>query len=491
MSQRRASEVATAILKQNKNKSVTHAGQSKSPSPALHKDKFCSSGQDNGEDLSNSLNDCNIKADCKETSKNNLKDDNSKAVSKETSPNPRRDSSLAAIANIKALRSTKVETSDKFKCKLCSADFTIAFASVNEAKAAQQLHSLENLWFICGKCNANSFCALGSEIAVLSNQIENVTGLMGTNQVLLTDKIHALETAIGILNAETAALRKDMLLNNVTQSTSIKEKNIHTAVIKDIFANASQSCTDHIWQGAGKGGLKQNGIDVAKDVNSNNFLGTLRVDGVIENDSAMTYWERMEVDRNSIIKILRFLDAECVISNVRRVGKYVQAQSRRIIFEVSDDYIFRKILLAAKSLKAYSIPGIYINRQLFGKEAMEEHAVLKQRWHLINVDKMDRKDISYKHGQLFIKGELYIANNRMGGNAICAGRNSISNNDNNSNTGNHNVRASKDSVNDAHENNCNISQNDGLHILLNCNNNNNNNNSNNINSVKIMKNGSL
>lgn len=70
-------------------------------------------------------------------------------------------------------------------------------------------------------------------------------------------------------------------------------------------------------------------------------------------------------------------------------------------------------MLNAKNLKTYSDAKVYINRFLTGLEATIQKATLHERWRLINIEKLDRKSISYKHGQLFVNSKLVIIDNNV------------------------------------------------------------------------------
>ena len=138
-----------------------------------------------------------------------------------------------------------------------------------------------------------------------------------------------------------------------------------------------------------------------------NNIPEIRVDGVPECNET-NYWARMEFDRTYIIKILQHLDAECSPVNIRRIGKASPSKPRRIIFQIQDMYLFKKAIANAKKLKNFETKGIFLNRNLIGDEAKAEKSMLRLRWQLINVKKIPRSSIAYRHGQIFVNRELYL-----------------------------------------------------------------------------------
>ena len=108
------------------------------------------------------------------------------------------------------------------------------------------------------------------------------------------------------------------------------------------------------------------------------------------------------------MRILNYLEVECFVDNVRRIGKPKGTKPCRLLFQVHDLYAFKKLTLTAKHLKSYDLKDVYLNCHLMGEEAKKEAAALHTRWKLINEYHKPHHAIVLKHGSLFVDGMLYI-----------------------------------------------------------------------------------
>ena len=86
-------------------------------------------------------------------------------------------------------------------------------------------------------------------------------------------------------------------------------------------------------------------------------------------------------------KVFGFLNVDCEISDLRRLGSYEEAKTsgknRPIIVDLANPWQKRIIFLSLYKLKGYGKP-VYISRELNPDEITIENELLKQRRDLIN-----------------------------------------------------------------------------------------------------------
>ena len=112
----------------------------------------------------------------------------------------------------------------------------------------------------------------------------------------------------------------------------------------------------------------------------------IRIRGLPES-KALTPRARHENDMEEVNKVFGFLNVDCEISDLRRLGSYEEAKTsgknRTIIVDLANPWQKRIIFLSLYKLKDYGKP-VYISRELNPDEITIENELLKQRRDLIN-----------------------------------------------------------------------------------------------------------
>lgn len=378
-----------------------------------------------------------------------------------STPPARRNSSLSAIANINVAASKgkipKLQVLSAQPAKCCTASQThdvVDQASVDTTGATLRHFSAQtdSPWPSGGQVDSNMniqnklSCINGTTIATQTNMLS----LCYTETAVQTDlsmdfkvctdcktfvgnlsncsiKYEALCNKLENLNSIVSEIKKVMddinfsktgsnndslPLEKKTYVSALQNRNSSSqlgSINNELTRNLEHSSTNRKQQATNLFSSNRNHSTL--EINSLQ----IRIDGMPENMPEISFFERSERDRKSVINILQYLDAECHVSNVHRIGKYLPSSKRRLVFEVHDLFIFKKILANVRKLKNYSVAGIYVNRNLQGEEAKTERTMLRQRWKLINIDKVPRESIKCRHGQIFVNGILHL-DDSLGGN---------------------------------------------------------------------------
>lgn len=121
----------------------------------------------------------------------------------------------------------------------------------------------------------------------------------------------------------------------------------------------------------------------------------------IENESQPSYVARdhAEYDRKEVEAILAYLKVDCEITNCRRLGKYQADKTRTIIVDIDNEWNKRLLLMSLAKLRNYHIP-VYISRELTREEQHIENGLLKRRKDLIDIDKVNRKELKIQNLKL-------------------------------------------------------------------------------------------
>ena len=143
-----------------------------------------------------------------------------------------------------------------------------------------------------------------------------------------------------------------------------------------------------------------------REKNSNHFK--FKIDGIPEitgtnNNAFMRY--QAEIDE--IKKILTFIKVDAEIVSLKRLGKYCPTRHRKLIAEVRDSFTLAQIMRNARNLRNYSDHKVYINPVLMGDAAVKEKELLNERWRLITQEHVERRDISIRRGQLYVKRSIH------------------------------------------------------------------------------------
>ena len=129
-----------------------------------------------------------------------------------------------------------------------------------------------------------------------------------------------------------------------------------------------------------------------------NIEDGIRIRGLPESDSKDAR-QRHEHDMNEVHKILQHMNTDCLIDDIRRVGKFEAGKIRPIITKVSNSFQRRIILLSLAKLKTYE-KRVFINREYTKEEASLENKLLKARRDMIDKEKINPKDIRLRNFEL-------------------------------------------------------------------------------------------
>ena len=110
------------------------------------------------------------------------------------------------------------------------------------------------------------------------------------------------------------------------------------------------------------------------------FDGT-RIPGLQEND-AESARERKERDMSDVKAMLNFLENDCKITELRRIGIQQLNRDRTLVFKVSNKWHRNLILLSVAKLKNYS-QQLFVRRELNATEVKLEMELFKKRKQMI------------------------------------------------------------------------------------------------------------
>ena len=118
-----------------------------------------------------------------------------------------------------------------------------------------------------------------------------------------------------------------------------------------------------------------------KTTNTAKEFDGIRIRGLQEND-AESARERNERDMSGVKAMLNFLEIDCEITELRRIGQQQVNRNRTLAFKVANKWHRNLILLSVAKLKNYS-QQLFVSRELNATEAKLEMEILKRRKEII------------------------------------------------------------------------------------------------------------
>lgn len=338
-------------------------------------------------------------------------------MSQSKSPSNRRPSCVNAVTAIKNSFNMKGESSGKLYCRQCNTNFSIP--GFTDSIISKINCNKDRVWMVCSICSQN-YILYPCDVSVKCDENGSENKLdVRLHDEKIEEKIDLISATLDTINRELAAIKScNYNLKNIEYGRSDMPSDgfipIKLRESNSLFANSTNRVTyacpsenrDNHEDNTNNYNLAFDKGTTKKILPKDNL--SIRIDGLPEAGSEAGYWGRNECDRAAIQKILKFLEVDCAVENIMRIGKPDLSRNRRIIFQVNDSYYFKKIISTAKKLKQFETQGIYVNRHLSGDEAKLEKSILRHRWKLIHEEKIPRQEIRYTHGQLFVKGILQI-----------------------------------------------------------------------------------
>ena len=122
-------------------------------------------------------------------------------------------------------------------------------------------------------------------------------------------------------------------------------------------------------------------VPTKKQANKENCDG-IRLRGIPEMDSENAR-ERLEDDTAQVADILSFLQIECPITDLKRIGPFDKDKTRTIVIKLANEHQKRLVLLSAHKLAKYK-QKLYLSKELTQEEQTLENKALKLRRELID-----------------------------------------------------------------------------------------------------------
>ena len=119
---------------------------------------------------------------------------------------------------------------------------------------------------------------------------------------------------------------------------------------------------------------------IIKTTNTAKEFDGIRIRGLQESDAEGAR-ERNEKDMSEVKAMLNFLEIDCEITELRRIGQQGN-RNRTLVFKVANRWHRSLILLSVAKLKNYS-QQLFVSRELNATEAKLEMEILKKRKEII------------------------------------------------------------------------------------------------------------
>jgi len=132
----------------------------------------------------------------------------------------------------------------------------------------------------------------------------------------------------------------------------------------------------------------------------------LRLSGVPEMSSELSYVERQTSEHKYVMKVLDYLEKKnCKITDCYRLGKFNKDRKspRSLLLTFSSVWDRNMVLQSAKSLSSFQ-DKIFLSPALSPADLEVEKKILRKRWQLLN-DGVDKKNIKIRSLKLLVDGK--------------------------------------------------------------------------------------
>lgn len=270
---------------------------------------------------------------------------------------------------------------DYFRCRCCSKTTHFTCCKITYSNNLQDLVNSNNCWFLCNSC-ANSPIQL---VNCVDNTIAD-----DDNSIL--QRIATIDSGVREITAKVDQINKQ-LHSSATNFQSSRN------YCNDIMRSESIHQPNHIFP---KPLLVK--AELRDSSNDNKFQ--IKIDGIPENPFNTQRSDRILADSNAVKEIFDFIHANVKFSSIRRQGKYLTNTNRSVLVDLTNSFDLNLVLQNAKALKNH-VSRIFINKVLYGDEAIIHRNALKERWRIIQEGIVSRNDITLRDGVIRIKGIIH------------------------------------------------------------------------------------
>jgi len=275
---------------------------------------------------------------------------------------------------------------------------------------------VSSLYFLCTACNDYinySQAPINDRLDKLELQITNFT-------TKINEKITSLESEILLVKtnmhsklqtaSESIATNENNIekfsadLKNMGETLTLKinrfEEKLKAFEIEkpqEINKEVANKCTDPT----------QEKIQINNTSHKNPTLKyQLRLSGVPEMSSDLSYVERQTSEHNYVLKVLDYLEKRnCKITDCYRLGKFNKDRKRprSLLLTFSSVWDRNMVLQSAKSLSSFK-DKIFLSPALSPAELEVEKKILRKRWQLLN-EGVEKKNIKIRSLKLLVDGK--------------------------------------------------------------------------------------
>lgn len=255
------------------------------------------------------------------------------------------------ILNMKGISNTQLKTKSK--------DFLVSI--INKLMEAVDI----DMKVLLITMNDN----VSNHIAQLRNELKLTADDLANFKSDINDKIHTLSAKINsIVDAQTLPTTNNIINTGNSQPNikSIHDETLHTDNYKYQF--------------------KLHGVAEPKDNNNHN---------------------RLNADLTVVKSVLDHLKLpNATICNIHRLGHYASEKSRPIVVKLNTIWDVRTVFNNVSTLKSYTIPKLYISKDLSFTERLLEKQLLRLRYELISKG-VDKSNIKIRNLKLYVNNKLY------------------------------------------------------------------------------------